>query len=260
MVKEASQFQSAAHACHELVVHDAGHRYPQQCFFLGVLAPGVGDESELGQRTLEGAKDDSQADFLLDTRGSVVSPDDHLGQIAELLVLQDDLAAWIGSIACGWITPSVLGSLLLCSFPVEDATLTRLGLDQAEPLFHEDLDTWLLGVGNRVVGQSPLWVVCPPLTRLGIPHTLVAQVGQGDECRSTHTTYNYDLTDHAHDVVHFQGSQTPSSSFLEVGSGEVEQSLEWLRSTGSTTEDFQLGSSRTNLVVVHLWNVTDVQG
>src|SRR5512135_1847193 len=104
---------------------------------------------------------------------------------------------------------------MLCSHPIKDSTFSRLRLNESDPLFHESFSIRLLRISNRVVSKATLTVLLPPCPHLGFPHTAVCQVGETNQGRSSYTTYNDNLPNHAHQVMDFNGGELPSCCILE---------------------------------------------
>ena len=158
----------------------------------------------MGKTSLPCAKNGSKPYLTLQGFFCIVLANNYFRQIAELLVTQNNFRTRISAELVGGITTlTQLFHSLLCSLTVKDATLTALAVVQRQPLFHECANLGLLLVRHTVVSQCTLWVLVPPRTALGVTHTLVCQIGQRDECRTTHTTHNHNFCYLANNVMAF---------------------------------------------------------
>ena len=46
-------------------------------------------------------------------------------------------------------------------------------LNKRHPLTHEANSIWLLSIRDRVISQSPLRIILPPITTLSMTHTII---------------------------------------------------------------------------------------
>ena len=160
--------------------------------------------------------------------------------------LKCDLCTWVGAYDLGVVSPPGCLGLLDGSLAIEDATFTRLGLNQAEPLLHEQLHCWTFRVGGRVVGKCPLWVVDPPLTVLGSPHTIIGEIGQADQCAATNTSNHNDVGNLADQVMALDRGELAAHCAFEGINGELEEVDQRLGTTCAATKYFELLSCWAN--------------
>ena len=124
------------------------------------------------------------------------------------------------------IATTILFYNMLSGLSVKDTTLSRLGLIKRKPLLHEYTNLWLFFIHSRVVSKSTLCFVFPPHTRLSSSHSFIREVGKRDECRTTNTTYNYNLSNLTYNVVTLKRCQSAAMSILEKFNTESKQLIQ----------------------------------
>ena len=130
------------------MVHDAGQADAQQTFLFLVLLPDVTDVAEVGQHRLVGTNDGGQTNLFQQIGQGVFMANDHFRQVADASRAQGDLGTRIDANNLGCITTTAFHSFLDGCGSVEDATLTRLGFNQGQPLLHEQFHFRTFGVGG----------------------------------------------------------------------------------------------------------------
>ena len=90
-------------------------------------------------------------------------------------------------------------------------------------------------------------------------HTVIRQVGQGDQCTAAHAPNDHDIGNLADQIVTLHGGQLSTGCTLEGGDSELEQIDQGLRTTGSTPEGFQRLTGCTNLGHIPLRYGTGVE-
>src|SRR3954466_15142440 len=99
----------------------------------------------------------------------------------------------------------------------------------------------------------------PPLSLLGIPHSIIRRVGEGDQSRTTNSSYNHDVSHLAHDSVGFQGSELSALGHLEGFDHIGEEIYEGTGARSTASEDLERSTSGTDLGDIPCRNRTRVE-